>query len=89
MDPDNVKVYDHKTDLEFSRSLNSIRKTVTHDKGKYLFDPQTFKGQEFGNSLEAHKLSEEDLIKYGMLVTKVREKFKIKADLIRRFESDH
>ena len=86
MDPDNVKVYEHKADLVFNQKLADIRSAVTHDKGAYLFDTNEFLGQDFGNDLAAHRLPEEELIRYGELATKLREGFKKKSEHLERAE---
>ena len=75
MDPDNVKVYEHKADLDFDQKLVEIRSAVTHDKGSYLFDTATFLGHDFGNDLAAHKLPKEELVRYAELATKLRGEF--------------
>ena len=88
MDPDNVKVYEHKADLEYSVRLSEIRSSTTQDKGRYLFDPATFKGHDFGNSLDAFRLPEKELIRYAELVTVARKNFRDKAARIGHSRDD-
>ena len=72
-------VYDATEDLRFDKNLKVIRKEVSQSGGKFLFDPEDFKVDAKSFRVAEYKLSEEGLLEYARLATRLRTQFHEKA----------
>ena len=77
-------IYDSTPDLDFDKNLKKIRKEISREPGKIIFDPSTYKSVETFLTMEANKLQAEELEQFAIIATDLRAQFTRKAnDLVR------
>ena len=65
-------VYDAGKDLKFDKGLSQVRRELHSDGGQFVFDPLAFKDIAAGFLVKDYILSEEGLLEYGRIATKLR-----------------
>ena len=68
-------VYDCSKDLAFDKNVKTLRKELERERGTFVFDPEQFKDRAHDFTVEGNRLSEEELLRYGKLATKLRAQF--------------
>ena len=66
--------------MNFDKNLKTLRRELERERGAFVFDPDSFKGQYAGFTVEAYRLTEAELHRYGRLATKLRQEFQEKAN---------
>ena len=79
-------VYEGNKDLKFDKSLKTIRKETNTSIGSFIFDPDSFKEQARFFNLKTYQLTQEELIHYAKLASRLRTDLKTKSDIIRSDE---
>ena len=74
-----ITVFDIEKDLAADKVIKKVRKDASRENGAILFDPDSWKGLDHELKLDRHKLSEDELRKYAILATEIRQKFKTRA----------
>jgi len=78
MSHDKILIWDIEKDLADDKVRKVVRARSTIDVGEVLFDPDSWKGKDGELKIDKHKLDEDQLRKYAIMATKVRQKFKAK-----------
>lgn len=73
-------VFDSKNDLRFDKNLKALRKELDHNRGEFIFDPDSLRGEAADYTVEAYRMPEEELLQYAKLATKLRQQFQEKAE---------
>ena len=68
-------VYDATKDIHADKSLMTIRKEIAVTRGQFEFDPDSFKEEAKYFKIEDHYLSQEDLIDYAKIASRLRQEF--------------
>ena len=74
-----VRVFNAVADLKFDRNIKTLRQELQHDRGGFIFDPADFKDQAAGFTEAAYRLPAAELLEYGHLATRLRQRFTEKA----------
>ena len=74
-----VTVYDAKKDLAFDKTLKVVRKEANHARGTFAFDPDDFREEAKGFTVAAYRLSQDGLLEYAQLATRLKETFQQQA----------
>ena len=67
-----IMVYEANKDLKFDKGLSQVRRELGVTGGQFIFDPADFKDQAAGFRVKDYTLSDEGLLEYGRIATKLR-----------------
>lgn len=65
-------LYDGKKDLQFDKNLKVIRNESNQERGSFIFDPEDFREEAKGFTVDAYRLPEEGLLEYAKLATRLK-----------------
>ena len=68
-------VYNAAEDIKFDKNLKSIRSLLEGNRGSFVFDPDSFKMAARSFDVESYRLSEDELIDFGKLASRLRAEF--------------
>ena len=75
-----IMVYEANKDLKFDKGLSQVRRELGVAGGQFIFDPADFKDQAAGFRVKDYEISDEGLLEYGRVATKLRQQFQVKAE---------
>ena len=75
-------VFDGKKDLNYDKTLKTIRKESSRFGGEFIFDPDSLKEEAKAYRVETSRMGDEELLVYAKLATKLRADFTAKAQAV-------
>ena len=72
-------VFSGPADHEQDQTSRVIRRQLEQGRGEFAFDPEDFREEAKGFSVDQYRLPEEGLVEYGKLASRLRKQFQAKA----------